>query len=54
MANTTKNRLFYGDMGYNKTQGKTMPILKDAFSFFGQALSVIDLLRNVFRDFKKI
>jgi hypothetical protein len=27
MANTTKNRLFYGDMGYNKTQGKTMPLL---------------------------
>lgn len=27
MANTTKNRLFSGDMGYNKTQDKTMPVL---------------------------
>lgn len=27
MANTAKNRLFYWDMGYNKTQGKTMPML---------------------------
>lgn len=31
MANTTKNRLFYWDMGYNKTQGKTMPMLGAAF-----------------------
>ena len=31
MANTAKNRLFYGDMGYNKTQGKTMPMLGGAF-----------------------
>lgn len=27
MANTTKNRLFYWDMGYNKTQDKAMPVL---------------------------
>lgn len=25
MANTTKNRLFSGDIGLNNTQGKTMP-----------------------------
>jgi hypothetical protein len=31
MANTAKNRLFYGDMGYNKTQGKTMPMNQDGF-----------------------
>ena len=53
MANTTKNRLFYGDMGYNKTQGKTMPMLLGAFSFLRQPLSVIDLFRNVLRGFKK-
>ena len=27
MANTAKNRLFYWDMGYNKTQNKTMSML---------------------------
>lgn len=54
MANTTKNRLFYGDMEYNKTQGKTMPMLLVAFSFLRQPLSVIDLFRNVLRRFKKI
>ena len=27
MADTAKNRLFYGDMGYNKTQNKTMLVL---------------------------
>ena len=31
MANTAKNRLFYEDMGYNKTQSKTMPMLVGAF-----------------------
>jgi len=31
MANTIKNRLFYGDMGYNKTQDKTMPVNKEGF-----------------------
>jgi hypothetical protein len=31
MANTAKNRLFYGDMGYNKTQSKSMPVLGSAF-----------------------
>lgn len=54
MANTTKNRLFYGDMGCNKTQGKTMPMFQEAFSLFRQPLSVIDLFRNVLRGFEKI
>jgi len=31
MAKTAKNRLFYGDMGFYKTQSKTMPMLKLAF-----------------------
>lgn len=31
MANTAKNRQFYGDMGFYNTQGKTMPMLKLAF-----------------------
>lgn len=52
MANTAKNRLFYGDMGYNKTQSKSMLVLQEAFSFLRQALSVIDLFRKVLRSFK--
>ena len=31
MANTTKNRLFSGDMELNNTQGKSMPIRIGAF-----------------------
>jgi hypothetical protein len=31
MANTAKNRLFYGDMGYNKTQSKITLMLVAAF-----------------------
>ena len=54
MANSAKNRLFSGDMWYNKTQGKTMPMLCGAFSFLKQLLSVVDLFRNLLRDFDKI
>lgn len=52
MANTAKNRLFYGDMGYNKTQSKSMLVLQEAFSFLRQALSVIDLFRKVLRSLR--
>jgi hypothetical protein len=35
MANTAKNRLFYGDMGFYNTQGKTMAVLAHAFLVSG-------------------
>jgi hypothetical protein len=38
MANTAKNRLFYGDMGFYKTQGKTMAMLGGAFLVSGFTL----------------